>query len=143
MNVEEIIRHYKTLFQCEQYVVTGSYALKRMGLVNKSDDIDIILVNPTQETQDTLARLEKEYPAKTHGSGDTTIFMHEDTKIDVFIENAKIETLQVDGFEISTAKKIINAKKRMGRPKDYVQLSAWRQNILSEKEWYEYVSKFK
>ena len=142
MNKEEIIRHYKTLLPCEQYVPTGSYALMRMGLVNRSDDIDIVLVNPTQETRDTLARLEKEYPAKTTGSGDTTIFMHEDTKIDVFIEKAKIETLQIDGFEISNAKRIINAKKIMGRPKDYIQLLALRKSILSDEEWSKYISKY-
>jgi hypothetical protein len=51
MTKEEIIRHYKSLLPCEQFVVTGGYALQRVGLKDKSDDIDIILVNPTDEAK--------------------------------------------------------------------------------------------
>jgi hypothetical protein len=141
MNKEEIIKHYKALLPCEQFVITGGYALQRMGLKDRSDDIDIILVNPTKEAKDILKRLEKEYPAKSTGSENLSIFMHEQTKIDVFEEKNKLETLQVDGFEISTVKRIIEAKKRMNRPKDWIQLLNISRRIITEQELYNHIDR--
>jgi hypothetical protein len=141
MNKEEIIKHYKALLPCEQFVVTGGYALQRIGLKEKSGDIDIILVNPTNEAKSTLERLVKEYPAKSTGSENLAIFMHEQTKIDVFEEKSRIETLTVDGFEISTVKRIFDAKKRMSRPKDWMQLLNMSRRIVTEQEFYNHVDK--
>jgi 23S rRNA A1618 N6-methylase RlmF len=144
MKKEEIIKHYKTLLPCEQFVVTGGYALQRIGLTDKSDDIDIVLVNPTEEAKNSLERLQKEYPAKTTpspGGKLLAIFMHEQIKIDVFEENKKIETLTVDGFEISTVKKIVEAKKRMNRSKDWIQLLSISRKIITKTEFYRYVDK--
>ncbi|MDR1652894.1 MAG: hypothetical protein LBS01_04480 [Prevotellaceae bacterium] len=142
MNKEEIIKHYKALLPCEQFVVTGGYALQRIGLKEKSNDIDIILVNPTNEAKSTLERLMKEYPAKsTTGSENLAIFMHEQTKIDVFEEKNHIETLTVDGFEISTVKRIFDAKKRMNRSKDWEQLLNISRRIVTEQEFYNHIDK--
>jgi hypothetical protein len=130
--------HYKTILPCEQFVVTGTYALQRMGLISDSNDIDIILINPTNEAEEALKRLMNEHPAKTTpGScGVMAIFMHEQTKIDVFKESKKLETLMVDGFEISKARSIFEAKKRMGRPKDWLQLAKIARGIFKQEEFY-------
>jgi hypothetical protein len=141
MNKEEIIIHYKKLLPCEQFAVTGGYALQRIGLKDKSDDIDIILVNPKEEAKSTLRRLMEEYPAESTGSENLAIFMHGKIKIDVFSEKQKIETLSVDGFEISTVKRIFEAKKRMSRPKDWIQLLNISRRIITEQEFYNHVDK--
>ncbi|MDR0384525.1 MAG: hypothetical protein LBH60_00430 [Prevotellaceae bacterium] len=143
MKKEEIIMHYKTILPCEQFVVTGTYALQRMGLVSDSNDIDIILVNPTDGAEEALKRLTNEYPAKTTpGScGVMAIFMHEQTKIDVFKESKKIETLMVDGFEICTALLIFEAKRKMNRPKDWLQLAKIARSIFKQEDFYRYVDK--
>jgi hypothetical protein len=134
MNKEEIIKHYKTIFNCEQFVVTGSYVMGRIGLIDQSNvnDLDIILVQPTPETVQLLDKLVKDQPARTKGSGSTYIFEHEKVKIDVFVVNTKIpNTLSLtDGFEISTIKRIVDEKRKMNRPKDWVQLFAISRKFL-------------
>jgi hypothetical protein len=144
--MEKIIKHYKTLLSCEQFVVTGSYALKRMGLCSECSDIDIILVNPTDEAKSICERLMKDYPAKTKpsaGSDLLAIFMHEDTKIDIFVETAHIETLSVDGFEISKADRIISAKKEMGRMKDWLQLREISREFFIQEEFENFLNNHK
>jgi hypothetical protein len=133
MTKEEIIRHYQSLLPCEQFVVTGGYALQRFGLTTQSNDIDIILVNPTDKAKNRLERLRRNCPDATKDGYDTfATFMHEDIKIDVFLEKNKIETLQVDGFEISTVKRIVEAKKKMGRTKDWIDLMKLAHSILQK-----------
>ncbi|MDR1348297.1 MAG: hypothetical protein LBJ63_07750 [Prevotellaceae bacterium] len=144
MNKEEIIKHYRTMLPCEQFVVTGTYALVQMGLADKSDDIDIILVNPTEEAKNTLERLMKDSPAETKPSpaGELlAIFMHENVKIDVFLEKSKVSTLTtVDDIQISSAKRIFEAKKKMSRFKDWVQLRKIAMSIFKQSEFETYLN---
>jgi hypothetical protein len=141
---EEIIKHYKTIFDCEQFVVTGSYALQRYGLLDKSDDLDIIVVNPKKETIECIQRLVKENPAETSGSGSIFIFKHKDTKIDVFVLNQKIDSIKLEeGFELSTIKRIVDEKKKMNRSKDWIQLVSVARKIVTTSEIENYLKDYK
>jgi hypothetical protein len=139
MNTEEIIKHYITLLACEQFAVTGSYALYRMGLVPSFSDLDITLYKPAPGIEDILTRLAKDNPAKTSSYGEGSfIFLHEGLKIDVFMVPQPLRVLQVDGFNITDAAEVIRAKKRIGRVKDAVQLFKLANSIMSDdcfKDW--------
>ena len=136
MNKQEIIKHYKALIQCEQFVVTGSFVLRMLGLCKSNGDIDIIVVNPTPDSVEMMKRLQEEFPAKTKASGEKCIiFMHEETKMDIFIVKKRIESIKLElGYEISTISHIIEAKKTMGRPKDILQLIGMSNRIISQDE---------
>lgn len=136
--MKNIIKHLQTLFTCEQFIVTGSTALLYMGLVDKSSDLDIILVNPTEETKNILERLQSEFPAKTKpGKGEVNyIFMHEKTKVDVFFSKSKVDTeLQVGGFQITRVDTIVSAKKRFSRIKDWIQLRNLSQVFFRQEDF--------
>lgn len=125
--METIIKHYQTLLTCEQFIVTGSLALSKYGLVepSKVGDLDLLLINPTKETKDLLERLQKDNPADTLPSGGSVsfIFMHEKTKIDIFFEEKKIDNLPlINGVFFNRIDRIIQAKKKSNRLKDWVQL---------------------
>ena len=143
--MENIIKHYQTLLPAEQFVITGSLALFYMGLVEKKNvgDIDIILVNPTDESLNILQRLAKEQPAKTKASGiDAVIFQHENTKVDVFFSKERIQTsLKVGDFEISTADHIIKEKQKVGRIKDWIQLRKISRKLFIQEEFEKFLNK--
>lgn len=148
--MEKIIKHYQTLLPCEQFVVTGSLAMSYMGLVDRKDvgDIDIILVNPTEESINILKRLAADQPAKTKApeyKGESMfIFQHEETKIDIFILKTPIETkMKVEGFWISPLQRILQSKKEHNRPKDWIQMMKISRKIFNEKEFDTYVQNFK
>jgi hypothetical protein len=118
--MEKIIKHFKTLLPCEQFVVTGSYALALNGLVDlaKVKDLDIILVKPTEESLGIIARLMDASPAKTspkEGGELKAIFMHDGIKVDVFVKDKKQETLILPEYELSKVNTIVAAKKGYNR----------------------------
>lgn len=129
----EIIKHYQKVFDCEQFILTGSTALKYHGLVMSSNDIDIILVNPTNSC---LAVLDKLAPIgeKKKDYANARIFKHDEVKIDVFIDSAKLDCCSYDGINLSPVRDIIQAKKRIGRLKDFAQLRNIASSIITDKE---------
>ena len=138
MNKKEVLRELKVLLPCEQFVVTGSYALQQMGLVTESSDLDIILVNPTDESKNILERFQAEYPALTKFEYESRgyIFMKGELKIDIFIETIKEETeLTIDGILIAKINHIIGAKKSYGRIKDWFQLRKISRLFFKEEEF--------
>lgn len=143
--MKEIVKHYQTLLTCEQFLLTGSKALSLMGLVdtNNVGDIDIILVNPTDEAKSILARLQKDNPAKTKpisGGKVAYIFMHEGIKVDVFIEDKMVRTvLNADGILLNPADRIVQAKKKSDRLKDWIQLRKIANKIVSAGEFESYL----
>lgn len=143
--MENIVKHYQTLLECEQFVVTGSLALKYMGMTDKVGDIDIICVNPTEATVELLKRLQNDNPARTkapeYKAEQLYIFQHEGTKIDVFIEKNRIDTkLKVENFFISPIDRIVVAKKLYNRAKDWIQLLNMSKKIFNQKEFDIFVS---
>ena len=143
--MEQIIKHFQTLLTCEQFLLTGSKALSLMGLVDKSKvgDIDLLLINPSGETKAILERLQAANPAKTTpcSGGDVAfIFMHNDVKIDVFIEYKAVNTvLSADGILLNPVDRIIQAKKKSNRMKDWQQLRSMARNIFKPEEFEKYL----
>lgn len=125
--MKKIIKHFKTLLPCEQFVVTGSYVLALNGIYDMSrvKDLDIILVNPTPESLGIISRLMDGSPAKTKpkdGSELKAILMHDGIKVDFFVKDKKQATLQLPDFEIAKVDSIVSAKKSYKRIKDELQL---------------------
>jgi hypothetical protein len=124
-------------------VVTGSTALYYMGLVDEASDLDIILVNPTDETKNILERLQKDNPAKTSPKENCEvnfIFNYDGIKVDIFFLQKKVDTmLQVNGFAISKISTIIEAKKRFSRMKDWVQLRTLSRMFFKNEEFEKYL----
>jgi hypothetical protein len=133
MTTVEKIKHLKTILPCEQFIVTGSYALSLIGLVDekKVQDIDIILVNPKDEAKALAESMMKQSPAKTtpyNGGSVNAIFTLDGSKIDLFYLDKKQETMKLEEFEIRKLIDIVKAKKHFNRMKDWIQL----RNIASK-----------
>ena len=137
----EIIKHYQTIFSCDQFILTGSIALQFHGVdVNSASDIDIILINPTEDCKTILEKLqEKSNKKTTYGGSVAYMFEHEGVKIDIFIQHEKIDCCSYDGVFINPIKKIVEAKKNIGRTKDFAQLRKIASSILTEKELMSYL----
>lgn len=136
----QIIKHYQTIFSCDQFILTGSTALKFHGLVDSASDIDIILINPTEDCKTILEKLqEKSNKKNTYGGSVAYMFEHEGVKIDIFIQLEKIDCCSYEGVFINPIKKIVEAKKKMGRTKDFAQLRKIASSILTEKELMSYL----
>ena len=137
----EIIKHYQTIFACDQFILTGSTALKFHGFdVNSASDIDIILINPTEDCKTILEKLqEKSNKKNTYGGSVAYMFEHEGVKIDIFIQHEKIDCCSYECVFINPIKKIVEAKKNIGRTKDFAQLSKIASSILTEKELMNYI----
>jgi hypothetical protein len=136
----EIIKHYQTIFSCDQFILTGSTALKMYGLVDSASDIDIILVNPTEECKKIIEKLEeKSNKQNTYKSTVAYMFEHEGVKIDIFIETVKVDCCSYEGILINPIKRIVEAKKKIARIKDFAQLRKMASSILTEKELMNYL----
>lgn len=147
MNKKEAIKHFKALLPCQQFVVTGSYALQKMGLISEGvgsvNDLDIILVNPTEEAVSILTRLAEESPAETQFNYPKKgiILKFNGTKIDFFFEAQVIATdLMVDGVFISPADRIVAAKKSYNRDKDWYQLRKMSRIFFKPEEFTNYLN---
>ena len=141
----EKIKHLRVLLPCDQFVLTGSLALHYMGLCPKPNDIDIILVNPTEESKNILKRLSEENPAETqfnYPGQKGYIFMLDGTKIDVFFsEKKRVSKVNVDGIDISNIPDIVRAKKSYGRIKDWIQMRKTSRVIFKEEEFTNFLNK--
>jgi hypothetical protein len=137
--MENVISHFKALVLCEQFIVTGSYALHLYGLSDEPKDLDIILVNPQPESIDALRRLMDANPCKTkpiEGSDLIAIIKHNNIKIDFFKSSTKEQTIQTPTFELAKVSHIVAAKKRIGRLKDWEQLRRISNKLLSREEFW-------
>jgi hypothetical protein len=139
----------KVLLQAEDFLITGTLALKLMGFNIKSvKDLDIILVKPKRSTLDILQTLENLYPPRNPSPYLVSMeakqvfrFMHDGLSIDVFIKDSNFkDALQTgDGIKIAPLNHIVEAKKSMRRPKDVFQLLALRSTILNDTELQSYL----
>lgn len=137
----EIIKHYQTIFSCDQFILTGSIALKFHGLdIDSASDIDIILVNPTEECKKIIEKLEKKSNRRnTYKLNDAYFFEHEGVKIDIFIKTTKMNCCSYEGVFINPIKNIVEAKKKLARTKDFAQLRKIASSIFTEKELIAYL----
>lgn len=146
--MKNILTHYKTILSCEQFVVTGSYAMFLHGLLDEKSvaDLDIILVNPTPETKILLGKLQEAQPAKTQsGSGEVSaIFMHDKVKIDVFILDKRIiNALSFEGIDVSPIGRIITAKQKYNRLKDWIHLRNISRLFFKQEDFQKMLNDYK
>lgn len=132
------IEQLKALLPCEKFVITGSFALSLMGLCDpeKVGDIDIILVNPTEESLNICDRLQTQNPAKTKGYTNLMfIFMHNTHVVNIFISKKEDTELEYNGTSISKISGIVSAKKSYGRMKDWLQLRKLAKFFFTQSEF--------
>ena len=127
----ELIKKLKAIFgESEQIILTGSTVVELQGLTGVSNDIDLILINPTQSAKDTLVRLVNTSPALPGSvkNIERGIYQFVDggIKVDVFIDSVKYDSLlNYDGITLSPLKDLIVAKQSYHRLKDLLQLKSW------------------
>lgn len=129
-NKIELAKHYEKLLTAEQFIVTGSTALELHGLDVHSDDLDIILVKPSSECQESLRKLDT--LKGTYEGGCACQFESAGIKIDIFIESKPKDCCRHDGLQINPIKDIVAAKNRIGRPKDVAQLRSLAATLSPE-----------
>lgn len=149
MNHLQTLHHFKTVLPAEDFVATGTFALKTLGFDIKVKDLDIVLVKPAMATLEVLENLEKSNPPKNLLTGYPTAlgekkvfrFIHEGVELDVFISHKGVpHTVRTGcGIKIADLNYIINAKKGLNRPKDYMQLLKLRDSILTDEEFKTYL----
>lgn len=142
--MENQIKQLKATLLCEQFVVTGSYALHKFGIIEKPSDVDIVLVNPTEDTKKAVENLVRTFAHKNDKfkKGDLAgIIDREGTKIDIFYSTNKRETINIDGIEYSKVNEIIKVKKAMGRLKDIKQLRNISKTFFVEADLENFLNK--
>ena len=125
--MKNAIDHFKKLLTCEQFIITGSYALKQLGLVTTVKDLDIILVRPSDETVSILTKLHTprfvtDYPpSKTQYR-----VLFGDVEVDFFTKDSKQKTIRIEIenelYDISLPSNIAKAKRDLNSLKQIIQL---------------------
>jgi len=130
----------KNMLKCDQFILTGSLAFKFHGLDVDCNDIDLILINPTNETRNLLCNLSNLFPRINGCQGKYSKleanyqFVLDGVPVDIFIEcNIKSCLQTKEGVDINPICDIIKAKMILGRIKDYKSLYEWSQKIFSNK----------
>jgi len=125
------IKKLKTLlWDCEQFILTGSTVVELQGLTNTSTDIDIILVNPTEDVKRLISKFVEASPARPDSvklmEKGIYSFFENKIKVDVFFDTQKYDaSLNYDGIILSPLMPLVAAKKSFHRLKDLLQLKAW------------------
>lgn len=141
------VNYIKMLLPCEQFVLTGSLSFCLYGLIPVSEvgDLDIILVNPTEESVNIMKRLQKEFPALTkfHSEKMGVIFMQDEVKVDIFIVNEKVHSIiKTDsGVELTPINRTVDAKKSYNRIKDWLQLRKLSRLFFKEEDFQTFLNK--
>jgi len=124
------LKRLKNILHADQFILTGSLALRYHGLEVSVKDLDIILINPTSETLSVLKVLCEVSPVYTNvpseykGRWECKYQFHlGGVNVDVFIENNTKICLQTsEGISINPIYDIVKAKQRMNRTKDHFSL---------------------
>jgi len=143
--MKEVItaQYLKTLLPSQDFLICGSLAISLVGInCPKRKDLDIVLVNPPQSTLDVLKDLQKTYPVKGpkiskdgYPESNTLYrFMYDGIDVDVFISASPIQThlMTKEGIRITPINYVVNEKLKLNRPKDYIQLKNWADQIMSD-----------
>ena len=142
-----LIKELKTVLNCEQFVLTGSTALVELGFDVKSDDLDIILVKPTKESQDILAKYSENYKADKEvlNYGDSELgymFKKDGVKVDIFVASKRVDCVEGSLVDIAKVSHIVKAKKDIGRAKDFMQLMKLSRSIMHPSEFNKYIDNY-
>jgi hypothetical protein len=130
VTMDKILVKLKDQLNSEQFILTGSLALRYHGICVDVKDIDLILINPTQGTLLKLKALSELFPVYPNISLEIKAswevkyqFKFENVNVDVFIEEGYVECLKTsNGIYVNPICRIISAKKRLDRPKDHISL---------------------
>lgn len=147
MKKEEIVTNLKAIINCEQFLLTGSMALEYLGFKIEVKDIDIKVFGIDNSSIEILNRLAESnpptIPAK-YPDSNVIRFKFDGVDVDIFIEKTKIETNIVTkyGVGVTPLKYIVEAKKKIGRPKDYIQLRNLSKQLMSQEEFNIYLNNF-
>ncbi len=135
----EVFKYYQKIFKTEQMFLTGSTALQMLGLIQNSNDLDIILVKPDATTLELLNRLNQLSPEITDIENyDLNFqFFHqyngEQIKVDIFIEKVPEKVIMINDVPVSTPLRIACAKKSYKRLKDIMQLKNIAEQFYTPK----------
>jgi len=136
----EIIKALKTILgDCEQFYITGSTVVELQGLTSLSEDIDIVIVNPSPSCVDLLSRFVADSPAilndSYNGKANRYSFKFQGVKIDVFTDSLKVDSeLTYAGIILSSVMQLVHAKKSYHRLKDLKQLKAWSEKLYKHSD---------
>ena len=137
--MDDLIKELKVMFPAREFIITGSFALAKYCMLPMETvkDIDVILMDPTQEALDLAKRMQEEFPAGTSASteGDLiAIFSKSGYKIDIF-KGRDEPSIEISGINYATIPHIISAKKRINRMKDWLQLRKMARMFFIQKEF--------
>lgn len=132
------ILYLKTILNAEQFVLTGSNALKLMGFDVTPKDIDVILYNPAPGIIEIMESLAKQYPPTRPGkypTPNTYRWKQEGTDVDVFVEKTIINSslMTKEGIFVNPIQRIVIAKINFRRLKDWSQLKHLANQIFNRK----------
>jgi len=124
-SIEEAIKHFTKLLPCDKFIITGSYALHRLGLCERVTDLDVELYEPLPESIEILKRMalpqREGYPAKENYYK----LEFNELKVDFFITKKQRRTIALaDGIFVSHPVDIVFHKKQYNSFKHWLQLKA-------------------
>lgn len=142
----EVIKHFKSILKSDRFILTGSTVLAMNGLCKENTDIDIILINPSEETLEKLKKLQEEsfkdnLGRFTNYQGEEVIMLKfEGFKLDFFVKTGEYpKFFEFRGIECNSIGNIIEAKKKIGRPKDWMQLLALSKKFSNPNDFNKYL----
>jgi hypothetical protein len=135
------VKTLQTILGADGFILTGSLALMYYGLVDKAGDIVLILVNPSETARTVLDNLQTTDPSPKFRPGGPVnySFFFEGAKVDVWIQQTSCEEKPVimtkEGIRLASVRHIVQAKKRIGRPKDWISLMQIAKRIYDPVEF--------
>lgn len=136
------VKTLQTILGVEGFVLTGSLALMYHGLIeeNKVNDIDLILVNPSENARAALDNLQAAEPSPKFRPGGPVnySFFYEGVKVDIWLQDRYEDgrvIMTEEGVRLANVKHIVQAKKSINRPKDWVNLMQIAKRIYDPVEF--------
>jgi hypothetical protein len=130
--MEDAVKHFACILPCDKFIVTGSFALYKYGLMSDASDLDIILVNPQPAAMEVLDKLSHEEVPKhiipNMYTCDVSLIriMYTGIKVDFLTSSAYIPCKCVelkDGTILSSLEDIVKTKKHYNKLKHWLQLN--------------------
>lgn len=140
MTLQEKLDHIKSIMELLpklKFVLGGSLALQLYGISNESNDIDIILIDPSSTDVDNLKKATYFLKGSNSSINSSSVYSYkiQDTKVDIFIDtgNKVIDNYpRVHGIPLNTVTEILRYKTSYGRSKDIKFLIDFLNKITSE-----------
>lgn len=138
----EKLKTLHTILGAETFILTGTTALAYHGLMNfeSAKDLDILLIKPTPAAIEVLKSFQSANPSSKFKQGGPVdySFYYEGVKIDVWILLTYQDghwTLTQDGIRLASIQSIVDAKIKIGRAKDWIQLMQLSKKIFNPSDF--------